>query len=191
MHFRSALFTLLVVSSSLAKAEDLPLPQSGPLPSGEGGMLKPTVVIKPPAGGRAVARTPESAAELAIIEMERGIVEEQTHKLIAEAAKSGNATALKKIILMSGPIDPAISRALRPPTAPANRVAVIGLAPSEKVSKSVEQFFGVVITPDSEKALLDTVKAQLASADKAAVDVRIAGWWPKEGVMAVSVVPRG
>lgn len=190
MQFRSGLFTFIVVSASLAMAEDLPLPQQGPIPSREGGLMKPTRVIKPPVGGPAVATAPESAAELAIIEMERGIVEEQTHKLIAEAAKSGNATALKKLILMSGPIDPAVSRALKPPTAPANRVALIGLAPSETVSKSVEQFFGVVITPDSEKALLDTVKAQLASTDKANVDVRIAGWWPKEGVMAVSVVPK-
>jgi hypothetical protein len=183
-------FTLLVVSVSLALSEDLPLPKAGPPPSSEPGFLKPTTVIKPPSAGAQAVRAPESAAELAIIEMERGIVEDQTHKLIAEAARTGNSTALKKIILMSGPIDPAISRALKPPTSPANRVAVIGLAPSETVSRSVEQFFGFPVTPDSEKALLEAVKSQMAAKDKSGVDVRIAGWWPKEGVMALSVVPR-
>lgn len=181
----------LSFSLALAAGEDLPLPQAGPLPSRDSGaMLKPTVVIKPPTKGAAM-KAPDSAAELAIIELERGIVEEQTHKLIAEATKTGKTTELKKLILMSGPIDPAISRALQPPTTGSNRVALIGLAPSEKVSQSVEQFFGVPVTSDSEKALIETVKSQLVSKEKAGFDVRIAGWWPKEGVMAVSVVPKG
>lgn len=181
----------LSLSVALVVGEDLPLPKSGPLPAREsGGLLKPTVVIKPP-GGRPAVKAPDTAAELAIIELERGIVEEQTHKLIAEAAKTGKTTELKKLILMNGPIDPAISRALKPPTTGSNRVAHIGLAPSERVSRSVEQFFGAPVTPDSEKALIETVKAQLAGKEKADFDVRIAGWWPKEGVIAVSVVPKG
>ena len=59
------------------------------------------------------------------------------------------------------------------------------------VGKSLEQFFGAPMTPEREKALLENVKSQLAGKDKPQMDVRIAGWWPDEGVMAVSVVPRG
>ncbi len=184
---RLLLFGLALTSASLVLAEDLPLPTMEPQSDGSA-LLKPTISIKPP--GAALVAKPESAKELAIIEMERQIIEDQTHRMIAEASRLGNSSALKQIILMNGPVDAAISRAAKPPQAPAGKVSLIGLAKNEVVSKSVESFFGAPMTPESEKALLEMVKTQLVSKEKPNVEVRVAGWWPNEGVMAVSVMPR-
>ena len=186
----------LLATSSFALAEDLALPMADPSGTSFGGpqeLLTPTVIIKPPIpGASSVPADRPDARELAILEMERRIIENQFRYDIAQAHRSGTATELKKVIIMNGPVDASISRAAKPPTAVGNKVTLIGLAPSVEVSKNLEQFFGVPMTPARERQLLEAVKSQLASTpDKAGMDVSIAGWWPAEGVMAVSVMPKG
>jgi hypothetical protein len=187
---------VLALTASFALADDLPLPQPSLLPVREETRLeKPSAIIKAPAIGLIVV--PESpqnttaAREAAILETERRVIEEEVQKQILFAYAIGNSSALKQLILLAGPVDAAISRAAKPPTAPDGALALIGLEEGAVVDKSLEQFFGAPMTPDREKALLENVKSQLAGKDKPQMDVRIAGWWPAEGVMAVSVVPRG
>jgi hypothetical protein len=190
------------LSAGLLLADELPLPQQvpAPQPSQEGNLEKPTVVIKPPVTGlivvpeappqmRVVDEDAFEKREKAILDLEQRVIEQQLRQKIAAAHAAGNASLLKQIIIMGGPMDVAVSRAEKPPTVKGGQVALIGLEKNAKVSKSLEQFFGAPMTPASEKELLDTVKSQLAGKGKANLDVRIAGWWPDEGVMAVSVVP--
>jgi hypothetical protein len=182
--------------ASLALADDLPLPQPGLLPvRDEPALEKPSAIIKPPVSGPIVvpmqAPVVDAAREQAILEAERRVIEEEVQKQILFAQAIGNPSLLKQLILMAGPVDTAVSRAAKPPAAPAGTVAIIGLEKDAVVGKNLEQFFGAPMTSDREKALLEMVKKQLAGKDKRLVDVRIAGWWPDEGVMAVSVVPRG
>jgi hypothetical protein len=187
----------LAFAAGFALADDLPLPQPNMLPVREesAGLEKPSAIIKGPEAGPIVV--PEKkpvvadAREAAILETERRVIEEEVQKQILFAYAIGNSSALKQLILLAGPVDAAISRAAKPPTAPNGALALIGLEEGAVVGKSLEQFFGAPMTPDREKALLENVKTQLAGKNKAQMDVRIAGWWPDEGVMAVSVVPRG
>lgn len=191
---RPHLIAGIAFAASFALAEDLALPQQGPVPVREdAGLLRPSVVIKAPAGGPITvpALKPDEAQELAILEMERQLIEDQVRRQIASANTAGNASALKQLIVMGGPMDAAVSRAAKPPTVPEGRVTLIGMEKDAVVSKSLEHFFGVPMTPDREKQLLDTVKTQLAGKDKPKVEVRISGWWPDEGVMTVSVVTKG
>ncbi len=187
MTLHLCLFGLALTAASFLLAEDLPLPTMEPR-SDDSGLLKPTISIKPP--GAAMVANPMSAKELAILEIERHILEEEFPCLIAEASKQGNSSALKQIILMNGPVDSTVTKAQKPPQVADGKVSLIGLAKNEVVTKSVESFFGAPMTPESEKALLETVKSQMSSKDKPNVEVRVAGWWPNEGVMAVSVMPR-
>jgi hypothetical protein len=156
---------------------------------------KPSAIIKAPVSGLIVvpAQMPafDIANEEAILEAERRVIEEEVQKQILLAQALGNPSLLKKLILMAGPVDTAVSRAAKPPTAPEQSVALIGLDDDAVVAKSLEHFFGAPMTSDREKGLIDTVRTQLAGKDKPKVAVRIAGWWPDEGVMAVSVVPEG
>lgn len=183
-----------LLSASFALADDLPLPQP-PVPDPTT-LEKPSAIIKLPVGGVIVvpmqaAPAVDAAREQAILETERRVIEEEVQKQILFAQAIGNPSLLKQLILVAGPIDAAICRAAKPPAAPAGAVALIGLEKDAVVGKNLEQFFGAPMTSDREKALLEMVKKQLAGKDKPLVDVRIAGWWPDEGVMAVSVVPRG
>jgi hypothetical protein len=186
-----------LLSASFVLADELPLPQPGMLPVREEqpGLEKPSAIIKPPASGVIVvpmqAPVVDAAREQAILETERRVIEEEVQKQILFAQAIGNPSLLKQLILVAGPIDAAVCRAAKPPAAPAGAVAFIGLEKDAVVGKSLEKFFGAPMTSDREKALLELVKKQLAGKDKPLVDVRIAGWWPDEGVMAVSVVPRG
>lgn len=184
----------IAAAASFALAEELPLPQQGPAPlRSEGGLVKPTIVIKPPSSGLVTvpAAKPDDARELAILAMERQLIEDMVRHQIALAHATGNATALKQIILMNGPVDATVSRSPKPPAAPAGKVTLIGLSPNEGVSKHLESFFGAPVTPDSERQLLETVREQLARGGPSPdLEVHIAGWWPEQGVMAVSVMPR-
>ena len=184
----------IAAAASLALAEELPLPQQGSVPlRNEGGLIKPTVIIKPPSSGLVTVPSakPDDARELAILEMERQLIEDMVRHQIALAHATGNSTALKQIILMNGPVDATVSRSPKPPAAPAGRVTLIGLSPNEGVSKNLESFFGAPVTPDSERQLVETVKLQMAEGKQVpGFEVHIAGWWPEEGVMAVSVMPR-
>ncbi len=163
----------------------------GPLPSGEAGVPKPSATIKPPSVAKATQGPQIDAREQALLEMERSLIEEQARRQIAEAAKQGNATDLKQLIVMLGPMDVKLSHAAKPPVGPEGKLAIIGLKSNEKVGKSLEQFFGAPLTPEREKELLETVKTQLAGQGREPMNVSVAGWWPKEGVMAVSLVPKG
>lgn len=181
----------VLLAASFALADELPLPKSAREPSG---LQIPSAVIRPPVSDPIVVpmmREPVVKDEETILGLERRLIEEQVRRQIAEAYATGNASKLKQIIVMSGPVDAAVSRAAKPPFALDTPVALIGLEKDAVVGKSLEQFFGAPMTPDREKSLLDVVKDQLAGKDKPKVDVHIAGWWPDEGVMAVSVMPKG
>ena len=161
--------------------------------SGGEELLKPTMIIRPPSTGpiSVPAANKSENPEMAILRLERQIIEAQVQKQIAFAHQNGKASELKQLIVMSGPMDVSVSRSAKPPVTPEGKVALIGLPDSEVVGRSVEEFFGAPMTPEREKALLDTVKTNLADGKASSnVDVRIAGWWPNEGVMAVTVVPR-
>lgn len=175
-----------------AMAEELPLPVAGPMVSGSGEeTLRPTMIIKPPVSAPVV--TPGvSAEQMAMLEeMERKLVEDHVRGQIAKAHEAGDAAELKQLIVMNGPVDPALGQAAKPPVHAEGQVALIGLEGSA-VAKNLEDFFGTPLTPEREKALLETVRQRLLAEGKvkAAMDVRIAGWWPAEGVMAVSVNSR-
>ena len=167
-------------------AQDLPLPSPAPLPgTGDSGTLKPTVIIRPPVATAPKAAKGIDAREEALREMERKILEE-------EASKTVNVSLLRQLIVMQGPVDAAIFSAPKPPAAVEGKVAIIGLKRDETVVKNLEKFFGVPLTTEREKQLLETVKSQMAGGSKGSLgmDVKVAGWWPKEGVMAVTLVPR-
>jgi hypothetical protein len=185
---------MLLSASFVLLADDLPLPQPTLRPPREEVRLeKPSAIIKVPSAGLIVVpeQKPAEAREIAILETERRLIEEEVQKQILFAYAIGNSSALKQLILLAGPVDAAVSHAAKPPTAPNDGLALIGLEKDAIVGKSLEQFFGAPMTPDREKALLENVKSQFAGKDKPQMDVRIAGWWPEEGVMAVSVVPSG
>jgi hypothetical protein len=175
-----ALFPLV----GIAGAQDLPLPSAGTFPGAGGeGALKPTVIIRPPAAAVPKAAKPTDAREEAIKEMERQLLTQQ-------AVKTGNTIALRQLIVMQGPVDAAVFSAPKPPAAIEGKVALIGLKRDEKVVKNLEQFFGVPLTTEREKQLLETVKSQMAGKTAHGMDVKVAGWWPSEGVMALTLVPR-
>jgi hypothetical protein len=175
-----SLLTLFSLAG-LAGAQDLPLPTARPFPpSGDDGTLKPTLTIRPPTASNTAK--PTDAREEALKEAERQILAEQ-------AAKSGNITALKQLIVMQGPLDSAVFRAPKPPASIEGKVTIIGLKHDDKVVKNLEQFFGVPLTTEREKQLLETVKSQLAGKETHGMDVKVAGWWPNEGVMALALVP--
>jgi hypothetical protein len=191
----------MLLAAGSALADELPLPeQMARTPSSPD---VPTMVIKPPVTAPVVVPPrmiePRVIAprmvgvnnhEESILQMERRVIEEQVRRRIAVAYASGNARALKRLILMNGPVDSAVSRAEKPPKVDGGRVALVGLDKDAVVAKNLEQFFGAPMTPDREQELIDMVKLQLAGKDNAKVDVHIAGWWPTEGVMAVCVVPK-
>jgi hypothetical protein len=116
--------------------------------------------------------------------MEREILQTQ-------ATKHGDMVALKQLIVVQGPVDAALFKAPKPPVQIEGKVAIIGLKSDEKVVKNLEALFGVPVTTEREKQILETVKSQFAGKQAAGMEAKIAGWWPKEGVMAVALVPRG
>lgn len=172
-------------------------------------MSRPTVVIKPPpADAPSVAASVKekevlphvtvggvynpgkTPRELAQAEIERRNQEKAIRQQIAEAHVNGSTTQLRQVIVMSGPVDTAVGRSPTPPSSSVQgtKVTLIGIAGNDAVIKNLEPFFGTPVTPDSEKRLIEAVKTDIAGKG---MDVRIAGWWPEEGVMAVSVVPKG
>lgn len=173
-------------------------------------MIRPTVVIKPPPADAPVAVAPvkeekevlphvtiggvynpgKTPRELAQAEIERRNQEKAIRQQIAEAHVNGSTTQLRQVIVMSGPVDTSVGRSPTPPSASGQgtKVTLIGIAGNDAVIKNLEPFFGTPVTPDSEKRLIEAVKTDIAGKG---MDVRIAGWWPEEGVMAVSVVPKG
>lgn len=172
-------------------AQELPLPVADPAAVFvDEGVLQPTTVIKPPLSRPVLvpANAMQREQEKAILALERKLVEEQARRRIAEAHQSGAAGALKQVIVVNGPMEPSLSRAGKPPQHGSGKVALVGIKDSE-VAKSLEGFFGAPMTPERERALLKTVKERLAVGG--GKEVRLAGWWPVEGVIAVSVLEGG
>lgn len=166
---------------------------------------KPNIVIKPPASGpvrvagAAISPVPVSAPaalprvssrQIAAADMDRLNHELKIRQQIAEAHSNGRTTALRRVIVMSGPLDSSVGLSPTPPAATEDggKIALIGIPMDVVVTKNLEPFFGAPVTPDSEQRLLEAVKSHIAAQG---ADVRIAGWWPNEGVMAVTVVPKG
>lgn len=176
--------------AAIVTAQDLPLPSNVPLPDTGTGLVKPTIIAKPPVAASVAKSKVESAPELAIAAMERALLEEQKRRQIAAAAKQGDVAALKQLIVMAGPVDAAMLKSPRPPVLSQGRVALIGMDGRAKVGKSLDQFFGAPLTPEREKQLFDAVKTQLAGGNPSAMEVKIVAWWPNEGVMAVMLAPR-
>ena len=146
-------------------------------------MDKPTVIIRPPVASPSTIAKPVDAREEALREMERQILQ-------AQATKAGDVNFLRQLIVMQGPVDAKIFKSPKPPASILGKVAIIGLKSDEKVVKNLEAFFGAPVTTEREKLILETVKSQFAGQQAAGMEVKIAGWWPKEGVMAVTFVPR-
>jgi hypothetical protein len=168
-----------------------------PMVTEPSGPERPTLTIKPPAIGKVVVPTTpaplvaeaDQDVDAKLQALERQLVEVEARRQIAMAHRDGKSSPLKRLIVVSGPMDTAVSRSANAP-ASKEKVALIGLKDSE-VRKRVEQFFGAPMTPDREKALLETVKTQLATGkDQGGLEVNLAGWWPAEGVMAVSVTQK-
>ncbi len=194
MRFFTFTFSI-ILSANFAYSQDLPLPQQGAMPLFQGSgrpLEKPNAVIRPPSVGPIVVPqvTQQEKQDQIIAEKERQIVDQMLRRRIAVAHATGKAGEIKRVILMNGPSDALLSMA---PTAPAgssaDRLELIGLEPNAVVSKQLDGFFGSPMTPESEQRLLETVRTQLtASNGKGMPNVRLAGWWPEEGVIAVSVV---
>jgi hypothetical protein len=182
-------FMILGLAASAA-AQDLPLPEPAPPPAGESGFAKPTVTIKPPVVTPSDVKRTDDAREAAIRALEQQLLKAHEMKRVADAAKQGDTTALRQLIVMAGPVDLSILKSPRPPATIEGKVALIGVNGGAKATRSLEKFFGAPLTPEREQQLLETVRSELA-ANGTAMDVKVAGWWPEEGVMAVTMVPRG
>lgn len=178
-------------------AEDLALPveNNAPVRVEEPKALAPNATIKPPSKGPVTVAAPSKqlVAEKAILEMERQLIAAEARRQLTESQQSGNTVALKQLIVVNGPMDTALSNAPKPPASgEAGKVALIGLPGNDQATKSLEGFFGAPVTAESEKKLLEAVRSQFAgSKDMADMEVSIAGWWPEQGVMAVSLAPKG
>lgn len=194
---RALIFSTFLALNSVC-AEDLPLPlplpAAGPLPTVQSGprtLEKPSLVIKPPT--KSVIVVPEvtemEKQDRIVAEKERQLIDAMLRRQIALAHATGKAGEIKRVILVSGAGDAALSQATSAP-ATAGRLELIGIEPNAGVTKQLDSFFGSPLTPESEQRLLQTVKMQLtADKGKDNLNVRLAGWWPEEGVVAVSVVP--
>ncbi|QIF01136.1 hypothetical protein [Roseimicrobium sp. ORNL1] len=148
-------------------------------------------MIKPPT--KSVIVVPEvtemEKQDRIVAEKERQLIDAMLRRQIALAHATGKAGEIKRVILVSGAGDAALSQATSAP-ATAGRLELIGIEPNAGVTKQLDSFFGSPLTPESEQRLLQTVKMQLtADKGKDNLNVRLAGWWPEEGVVAVSVVP--
>jgi hypothetical protein len=176
VHILRSTTAVIAACAFAAQAQDLPLPQYGRGPmqvpgvSLDGGttFLKPTKSIKPPV--TAVPAPEERSREQLLREEQRLLIEKTAALAQQRAAEQKATSALKRIVVMQGPL----SRKL-----------------DTDVVRGLEGFFGVELTPDNEKKLLDTVRKGMAGASKQDRKVEVLGWWPKEGVMAVGVYPEG
>jgi hypothetical protein len=194
MPFRRLVFVIIGLAGIVSAQDSLPLPKPNapPVRGVPGGLLKPSMVVRPPVVGDPAGpeALPQDARAQALLEMEKKLIQEQSRKQVADEAKKGSASALKQLIVMLGPVDEKLGRSPKPPVTFKDQIALIGLDEGKVASKSLDQFFGTPLTPELQAKLLDSVKTQMAGKDMAKVEVTVAGWWPEEGVMAVSVVPK-
>lgn len=152
--------------------------------------LKPTKSIKPPV---TATPAPDARSTEQILREEQRLLLEKTAALAQQRATEQKVTsALKRIVVMQGPISKKLDRAEVLPQGSAGKpVTLVGIDAPKDVVRGLEGFFGVELTPDTEKKLLDTVRKGMAGASKHDRKVEVLGWWPKEGVMAVGVYPEG
>ena len=164
-------------------------------PSSQNGtlFLKPTTSIKPPLPAPAAA-TPETARTAEqILGQEQKLLVSNAEVLAQKRETEQRVTAaLKRIVVMQGPLSKKLDRAeMLPGGFDGKSVTLVGIDAPIGVVRGLEGFFGVPLTPDNEKKLLDTVRKGMAGASKQERKVEVLGWWPKEGVMAVGVYPEG
>ena len=189
-----------MVPAFLAWAQELPLPRHepgrtaapGPTANDSTSFLKPSASIKPPIPGSAIAQeSGRTAAQ--ILSQEQKVLLEKAALLAEQRTKDQRVTAaLKRIVVMQGPVSKKLQRAEVLPSAGDGRpVTLVGIDAPREVVRGLESFFGVQLTPDNEKKLLDTVRKGMAGASRQERKVEVLGWWPKEGVMAVGVYPEG
>jgi len=192
MFFRSLGICLIGLVGIASAQDDLPLPKSVPAPVSSGALLKPSLSVQPPSDGTgSPAEDPLDARTQALRAMEQKLIDDQIRRQMALEAQKGDASALKQLIVMLGPVDASLCRGPKPPVASKDRIALIGLAKGKMAIKSLDQFFGAPLTPQVQREILDNVKSQMAAKGKPDVEVKVAGWWPTEGVMAVTVAPKG
>lgn len=100
--------------------------------------------------------------------------------------------ALKRIVVMQKAAGQNLDQKAPPPNAVDGKaVTLIGIDASKETVRGLESFFGVQLTPDNEKKVLETLRKGMAGTDKQPQKIEVLGWWPKEGVMAVGVSPEG
>lgn len=155
--------------------------------------LKPTTSIKPPLPAPVTSGPDASSNTGKILSREQRLLlsnaEALSQKLVTEQRVTA---ALKRIVVMKGPLLKKLDRAeMLPAGADGKPVTLVGIAAPTEVVRGLESFFGVQLTPDNEKKLLDTVRKGMAGASKLERKVEVLGWWPNEGVMAVGVYPEG
>lgn len=190
------------ISAAFASGQDLPLPRyerdsiPAPLtqpPQTPVPFLKPTTSIKPPLPAAAVK--PEQTEKTAeqILSREQGVLLGKADSLTQKMAAEQRVTAaLKRIVVMQGPVARKLDSSQFPQNGGQGKpVTLVGIEAPTEVVRGLEGFFGVQLTPDNEKKLLDTVRKGMAGASKQERKVEVLGWWPKEGVMAVGVYPEG
>lgn len=170
--YRPLLSSLICFLCAVASAQELPLPEGGPLqptlPSEAGSaFLKPTKSIKPPPvstwGGATLARQPQVNAPTA---------------------------RLRRLILMPGNLPPEAMRetmlAGGQSKAPVTAVGIDAPAP---VLTDLAGFFGSTVNPGTQKMLLETVSKGMSAKSKPPRRVEVVGWSPADGIMAVAVYP--
>jgi hypothetical protein len=198
VHFLRSTTAVIAACAFAAQAQDLPLPQYGRGPmqvpgvSLDGGttFLKPTKSIKPPV--TAVPAPEERSREQLLREEQRLLIEKTAALAQQRAAEQKATSALKRIVVMQGPLSRKLDRSeVLPQGKEGKPVTLVGIDAPTDVVRGLEGFFGVELTPDNEKKLLDTVRKGMAGASKQDRKVEVLGWWPKEGVMAVGVYPEG
>lgn len=188
-------------------AQDLPLPEFRAAPqayyAGDS-LLKPSVVIKaPPVTGNVqvpresvdqeVEEPLSVAMQKKIQQMERKIVVAQIERRIRQQAIAGQSSELKQVILVSDDVADRLHQQPQPPAQSLGQVTLLGLeAHTHNANPSLVQgFIGEPVTPESERALLKKVEAQLnAEQPKRRLNASVAGWWPESGVLAVRVGPQ-
>lgn len=182
---------LASVAFSAAVAEDLPLPlphQPGldPLPrqpeaSSGPVFLKPTTSIKVPA-----ASAPALGGGQKFAPVQKSALADQRE------VESRVTAALKRIVVMQGGAGRKLDQKVPPPNvADGKAVTLIGINAPKDTVRNLEGFFGVQLTPDNEKKVLETLRKGMAGTGRQSSRVEVLGWWPEEGVMAVGVSPEG
>lgn len=202
VHFFRHVSMAVFLPAVLAPGQDLPLPRHErdpvptplmQMPQSPPPFLRPTTSIKPPLPAAAVKPEPAEKTAQQILSREQGVLLGKADSLTQKMAAEQRVTAaLKRIVVMQGPVARKLDSSQLPRDGGEGKpVTLVGIEAPNEVVRGLEGFFGVQLTPDNEKKLLDTVRRGMAGASKQERKVEVLGWWPKEGVMAVGVYPEG